>query len=46
MLRYDLGSFVNLLLDRAVAPAPLQTPIAGIKSGTPESHPEQTRKLP
>jgi hypothetical protein len=45
MLRCDLGSFVNLLLDRAVTPAPLQTPIVEIKSGAPESHPEPTRKL-
>lgn len=44
MLRCELGSFVNLLLDRAVT-APSQTPIIGIKSGTPESRPEQTRKL-
>jgi hypothetical protein len=44
MLRCELGSFVNLLLDRAVTPPP-QTPIIGIKSGAPESRPEQTRKL-
>ena len=44
MLRCELGSFVNLLLDRAVTPPPT-TPIIGIKSGTPESHPAQTRKL-
>ncbi len=43
-LKCELGSFVNLLLDRVVTPSP-QIPIAEIKSGTPVSHPEQTRKL-
>ncbi len=45
MLRCDLGSLVNLLLDRAVTPSPPQTPIVGVKAGAPESHPEQTHKL-
>jgi hypothetical protein len=40
MLRCELGSFVNLLLDRAV-PAPPGTPFVGIKSGTSKSRPEQ-----
>ncbi len=40
MLRSELGSFVNLLLDRA-APA---TPIIGIKPGIPKAQPEQARK--
>ncbi len=43
MLRCELGSFVNLLLDRAVTP---QTPIVEIRSGPPESHPEQARVSP
>ncbi|MCL5279365.1 MAG: hypothetical protein M1376_05625 [Planctomycetes bacterium] len=44
MLRSELGSFVNLLLDRAVT-LPPQTPIVGIKSTAPEARPEQARKL-
>jgi hypothetical protein len=36
MLRYDLGSFVNLLLDRAVPPPP-QTPIIGSEGGMAKS---------
>jgi hypothetical protein len=43
MLKCELGSFVNLLLDRAVSPAP-PTRIVEIKSRAPASHHVRARK--